>query len=100
MNDPMILTKRLKELAKLSGTVHSEIERAAVYAATQTIEDQFRNTEPELDPYPLEKITSACWSIRAAIGYDVTNGHEPSSHVSWAIGAISTFEDVWRERSI
>ncbi|MGS4906617.1 hypothetical protein ACVDHI_00420 [Aeromonas sp. 25-248] len=99
MNDPKILAVRLKELAKLASQADTGFEKAAVYAATKSIQAEFDAVEEEFDGYTLEKVSQACWHICAAIDYDTTNGHESDQHIVWAYGSISSLETQLESRS-
>ncbi|HHQ4779546.1 hypothetical protein ACK34V_19235 [Aeromonas veronii] len=92
MNDPMLLANRLKELAKLAEQANTAFEKAAVYAATRSIQAEFDAAEEDFDSYTLEKVLYACTHICAAVGYDITNGHDSSQHIVWALGSISSLK--------
>ncbi|WP_176474653.1 hypothetical protein [Pseudoalteromonas sp. HM-SA03] len=47
----------------------------------------------------MEKVLGVCYHIKAAVGYDVTNGHNKSSHISWAYGELMTLDNLLEERS-
>lgn len=94
MNDPVLLAKKLGDLALLAKSAATEFEKASVYAATEAIAAAFSDTEDQVGDYALENVEKARWSICAAVGYDITNGHDKSQHVSWAMGAASVVEDV------
>jgi hypothetical protein len=98
MNDPLLLTTKLDELVKLANEASTAFEKSAVYAATQSILAEFNSEEPEFDSYTLEKVHNASWSIKAAIDYDITNGHSKSQHISWAYGELSTLRNLLKER--
>lgn len=98
MNDQILIVDRLEDLARLASDASNGFEQAAIYAATQAIKLEFDSLEDELDGYSAEKLSKACWSIRAAVGYDVTNGHSADQHVSWALGEISVLRDLIQER--
>lgn len=100
MNDQLLIVDRLEDLANLASHASSGFEQAAIYAATQAIKAEFDALEDELDGYSAENLSSACWSIRAAVGYDITNGHSTDQHVSWALGQISVLRDLIQERTL
>lgn len=93
MNDPTLLARKFGDLAKLAATASSDFERASVYAAAEAIAAAFLS-ESDMDGYTLENVERARWSICAAVGYDITNGHNQAQHVSWAIGAANTLESI------
>ena len=99
MNDPMLLANRLKELAKLASQANTEFEKAAVYAATTSIQAEFDAVEEDFDGYTLEKVFQACRHICAAVGYDTTNGHESDQHIVWAYGSISSLKTQLESRT-
>ena len=94
MNDPQRMAVKLEQLAGLVREAETEFEKAAIFAATQAIATAFNEAEDQFDAYALEQVEKARWSICAAIGYDVTNNHDASSHVSWALGAASNLRSV------
>ena len=94
MNDPKLAAQKFEELARLAGLADTEFEKAAVYAAAEALAARFREVESEFSAYALEKVESARWSIAAAVGYDVTNGHGREQHVGWAYAAASTLQNV------
>lgn len=100
MNDQLLMVDRLEELTDLASEADNGFERAAIYAATQAIKAEFDAIEHELNGYTLEKLSSACWSIRAAVGYDITNDHSADQHVSWARGQLSVLRDLIQESKL
>lgn len=94
MNDPLLLAKKFDELIVLAREAESGFEKAAVYAAAEALSAAFASAEESFDSYALEKVEQARWHISAAVGYDVTNGHASSQHLSWAMGAVSTLQNV------
>lgn len=99
MNSPVFLNKKLKELIMLAKSAENGFEKASVYAASQAIANDFDKNSQHFDSYTMEKIHNTCWHIRAAIGYDITNGHSSSSHITWALGEQSTLENLLDERT-
>lgn len=89
-----LLIERLDDLAGLCGKACNDYDRAAVYAAAQSLKSELLKDGNGLDSYAREKVVSACWSICAAVGYDVDNNHEAHQHVSWAYGEISTLRGL------
>ncbi|WP_104417590.1 hypothetical protein [Marinobacter persicus] len=100
MNDQLLMVDRLEELADLALEAENSFERATIYAATQAIKSEFGAIEDSLDGYTLEKLSSACWSIRASVGYDIANDHSVDQHVSWAHGQLSVLRDLIKERKV
>lgn len=94
MNDPVLMANRLLELAEMARTAATDFERAAVFAAAESINSIFRAAEQE-EPdlyggYVLEKLEMARWHICAAVGYDTNNRLDVGMHVTGAMGAAST----------
>ena len=94
MNDPILYAKKFEELLGLSRQAETAFEKAAIFAATQSLANAFFEEEESFDGYALEKVEQARWHICASIGYDTTNGHDAQQHRSWALGAINTLQDV------
>lgn len=99
MNSPKLLAKKLSELIKLASQANTGFEKAAVYSAARAIKSEFNADEEEFDGYTLEKVTKACWHICAAVGYDVSNSHDSSQHISWALGEVNTLQSVLEKSS-
>lgn len=94
MNDPILYANKFKELVDLTKTAETAFEKAAIFAATQSLASAFSEKQDEFDGYVLEKVEYARWHICACIGYDITNGHDEQLHRSWAIGAIDSLLNV------
>nr|WP_321239327.1 hypothetical protein [uncultured Tolumonas sp.] len=94
MNDPILCAKKLEDLIDLARQAESAFEKAAVFAATQSLADAFFADEDQFNSYALEKVEQARLHICASIGYDITNGHDEQQHRAWALGAIHTLQDV------
>lgn len=94
MNDPLLTASKFAHLARLAGAAQSEFECAAVYAAAQALAEQFNAEAETFDAYALEKVESARWSICACVGYDIDNGLSKEQHISHALGAAQTLQDV------
>lgn len=94
MNDPVLYAKKFEELIALAREATTGFEKTAVFAAAQALADAFSANEDEFDGYALEKVEQARWHICAAVGYDVTNGHDQQQHISWALDAASSLLDV------
>ena len=72
-------------------------ERAAIYSLLRNVAaDIDRHIEDHLDGhgYAHEKVGQMVWHIGAVLGFDITNGHDRTMHLSWALGAIGTLQDV------
>jgi len=102
MNDPILCAKKLEELIDLACEAKSAFEKAAVFAATQAIANEFISYEEErqFNGYVtvLEKVEAARWHICALIGYDITNNHDQQKHKVWALGAVQTLHNVLSNR--
>jgi hypothetical protein len=73
-------------------------ERASLFAALKVIEadlgeyiDEGRGWDRG---YAREKLGKFVWSVSAALGFDIDNGHPAGQHRSWAWGSLSTLKDV------
>jgi hypothetical protein len=89
MNDPLLVLKKLNELAYEAMTASTEIEKAALFGAVRA----FVNDLEAGNPGNLgENIERARWSICAILGYDITNGHDKDQHLSWALAALGALE--------
>jgi oligoendopeptidase F len=88
MNDPVLAIKKLEDLLHIAKSADTEAERAAIYAATQCLSADLKEHFETFDPYLIENIERARWSICAMVGYDITNDHDISQHASWASSAI------------
>lgn len=98
MNDPILSAEKLDELAMLAGRAATEFEKAAVFAAATVLCTEFREQGERFDGYVLEKVEGARWHIAAALGFDVTNGHDGHQHRVWARGEIDSLKSVLRRR--
>lgn len=99
MNDPILLATKLNELVQLASEASTGFEQAAIYSACSSIWKEFEESGEQFDGYIMEKVLGACYHIKAAVGYDVTNGHNKSSHISWAYGELMTLDNLLEERS-
>lgn len=94
MNDPALMVSKLDELIGLAREADTGFEKAAVFAAVRAVDSMFRSRDGEFTANFLGKLGQARWHIAAAVGYDITNGHDAEAHISWAMGAVSTMEDL------
>jgi hypothetical protein len=92
MNDPILMAAKLEQLAYLARDAGNEFEKAAVFAAANAIAAAFEEDEDSYSDYALENVEKARWSISAAVGYDITNGHDRSQHVVFALGAAGNLK--------
>jgi hypothetical protein len=92
MNDTTLLATKLAELIELAREANTGFEKAAVFAAAKAIQTQFDEEEDSFDSYTLEKMSKSVGHILAIVGYDITNGHDKSQHISWAIGETNTLK--------
>ena len=99
MNDPILVAEKLASLIDLARLADSEFEKAAVFAATETLFQKFQDEEDQFDAYALEKVSQIRWGIAAALGYDIDNGHPKDHHIVSALGAASTLLDVLKRAS-
>ena len=89
MIDPMLAISKLEQLAWLAATAESDIDKAALYAATMALLNTMKGTEDasmRCIEGPLER---ARWSICAMLGYDAPGGHDKDTHLVWALGLIT-----------
>lgn len=98
MNDPLLLATKLSELVDLARAAETPFERAAVFAATESIASRFRSPDESFSGYQLEKVGQARSHIAAAVGYDIDNGHDRDAHIGWAIGAINNLKNQLERR--
>lgn len=98
METGQILATKLKAIATAASTTDSEIDKAALFAASQAILKYFESDEDKWDRYTHQKVSGAAWHIAAALGYGPDNGHNRSQHVSWAYGEIDTLLHVISSR--
>ena len=94
MNDPILMAQKLGSLAKLASAAHSDFEKAAVFAAAETIATAFNSSESNFGGYALENVEKARWHICAMVGYDVTNGLDKALHASAATSAANALERI------
>lgn len=94
MTDPILLAEKLEQLASIARDAKTDFEKAAVFAAASAIAQKFEADEDNFSSYVLENVQKARWGISAAVGYDVTNGHDTTHHVVSALGAAGTLKDV------
>ena len=92
MNDASLYANKFQELIELARNAETGFEKAAIFAATQALANEF--TEDDFDGYALEKVEGTRWHICASLGYDITNGHSPQQHLSWAFGSVITLKNV------
>jgi len=95
MNDPKLAAQKFQDLVDLAKDATTDFEKAAVFAAAQALASLFDADEEDssYDPYVLEKVEGVRWHISASLGYDVTNGHSASQHLSWARGDANSLRD-------
>jgi hypothetical protein len=77
-------------------------ERAGLYAGAKAVCADFHTYIDERcneDGYAHEKASQFEWHIGAALGFDITNGHDKSMHIGWAMGAQSSLSDVLTRES-
>jgi len=93
MNDPKIALKKIEQL--LSSWNQNPEMAAAHYAAIKEIICQIDGFcgQNEVSDYTHENISKARFHINAMFGADIDNGHDFSSHYSWALGSISILGD-------
>ncbi|RZL84769.1 MAG: hypothetical protein EOP66_02385 [Sphingomonas sp.] len=75
-------------------------ECAGLYAAARVQCDDFRRYIDEARDgygYAREKISQYQWHIGAALGFDITNGHDKAQHIGWALSAFWTLRDLLTE---
>ena len=103
MNDAALVIRSVERLIKECGRNDmSEAEKAGLFAGLRVhckdleifVEENLDN-----DGYAREKLGQLEWHIGAALGFDITNGHPTTQHVSWAYGSLSSFESVISRRS-
>ncbi|MCP4026778.1 MULTISPECIES: hypothetical protein [Sphingomonas] len=78
-------------------------ECAGLYAGARIHCDDFRryiDTERGGHGYAHEKVSQYQWHIGAALGFDITNGHDKAQHLGWALGAFWTLRDVLTENGM
>lgn len=93
MNNPKLGAEKLVALASMANRASTDFEKAAVFAATEAIAAQFFEDEDRFDSYLLENVEKARWSICAAVGYEVANGHDTRQHLVWALAAATAVLD-------
>ena len=93
-----VILKRLSEIVRVSGSPDLSLgERAGLFAGVCEVErlvSEFIDEHAGGDGYAHEKITQVRWHVGAALGFDITNGHDESQHRVWAMGSLSSLEDV------
>lgn len=80
--------------------VLSFAERAGLYAGARIQCEDFRryiDTERDGHGYAHEKVSQYQWHVGAALGFDITNGHDKAQRLGWALGAFWTLRDVLTE---
>ncbi len=68
-------------------------EKAGLYAALRGVcvdFDEYIEEKRHGHGYAHEKVGRVLWHLGAALGFDVTNGHDKSQHLSWAFGDMDT----------
>ena len=103
MNDWELGAEKLKHLLDLAQSAETDFERASVFSAAAALEKMFdadtdeRMGNRQFDGYAMEKVSSACWCIRAIVGYDIDNGHNARQLAVFALGDISILNKVIRD---
>lgn len=99
MNDPILVLDALDRIISELNTDLSFTESCALYAAASTIRADLETFIGELggDGYAREKLSKTLWSIGAATGFDITNGHDLNQHKVWAMGQAQTLRKVLTE---
>lgn len=98
MNDPLLAIAKLRDIAHVITKSETEVERAALYSAARWLLHDLEAEIDEGEVYAREQIVKARWHIAAALGYDITNGHEQSQHLSSALGSLGVLESLLSER--
>lgn len=88
----------LSDLIELAREAESGFEKAAVFAAVDAIDQMFRRDDESFGGYTLEKVGKVRRHLAAALGYDVDNGYDSESHIVWAMGALSTLQNLLERR--
>lgn len=98
MNDVQLVIQAVERLIKECGRDDmSEAEKAGLFAGLRILcKDLEMFVEERLhnDGYAHEKLGQLEWHVGAALGFDITNGHPKTQHISWAYGSLNTFRSV------
>jgi hypothetical protein len=89
MIDPTLAIAKIEQLAWLSATAESDIDKAALYGATMALFNELKeaNYTSRLGlSEPLERVR---WSICSMLGYDTPHEHDKDTHLVWALGLIA-----------
>jgi hypothetical protein len=70
-------------------------EKAGLYAAIRIIiEDILQHIEKtDGSGYISEKLSGIRWHTGAILGFDITNNHASSQHLSWALSDLSVIQN-------
>lgn len=90
---PNIAVFKLRTIAAEAMVAETESEKAALFCAARILAQDLQELEL---PGMSEHIERSRWSICAILGYDVTNGHSRSDHLSWAFSALDILEHSLR----
>lgn len=103
MNDVGLVIRSVERLIKECGRNDmSEAEKAGLYAGLRILckdLELFVEESLQNDGYAHEKLGQVEWHVGAALGFDITNGHPKTQHISWAYGGLNSFESVVSRRS-
>lgn len=84
----------LRELVDELKNAETIFERASLFAAIRGLVEDLDNDE-RLNGYAKEKAQGVRWHAAAALGFDVTNGHDSESHRVWAYGEMNTLGSAY-----
>lgn len=89
MIDPTLAIAKFEQLAWLAATAESDVDKAALYAATMALRGALQEEAAMARADLGKSLESLRWSICAMLGYDHTNGHDKDTHLVWALGHIA-----------
>ena len=75
-------------------------ERGGLYAAAEAVCGKFETYIDEHlgdNGYAHQKVKGYLWHIAAALGFDITNGHDKAQHLRWALGEFGTLKQILTE---
>ena len=100
MNDPVLVLDAFDRIISETGKPDLSVsDKAGLFAGARTLGVDLEELIDELGGhgYAKEKLGKSLWHIGAALGFDITNGHDVRQHVVWAMGQANTLRSVLTE---
>jgi hypothetical protein len=85
-----VLADQLVMLADLCDSADDEFKKASIFSASHTIKSYFLCNEIEVET---TELISSVEYISCVVGYENSDGHNPSQCKQWALTSAQTFRN-------